>query len=46
MLQPVHLRQFEKEVAKAKKRGKNIEALKDHETLNPRRSVATKKSQS
>lgn len=29
MLKPIHLRQFEKEVAKAKKRGKDIEKLKE-----------------
>ncbi len=28
MLKPVHLRQFEKDVVKAKKRGKDIEKLK------------------
>ena len=29
MLKPIHLRQFEKEVVKAKKRGKDIEKLKE-----------------
>jgi mRNA interferase YafQ len=29
MLKPIHLRLFEKEVAKAKKRGKDIEKLKE-----------------
>lgn len=29
MLQPIHLRKFETEVIKAKKRGKDIEKLKD-----------------
>jgi mRNA interferase YafQ len=29
MLKPIHLRKFEDEVEKAKKRGKNIEKLKD-----------------
>jgi mRNA interferase YafQ len=29
MLKPIHLRQFKKEVIRAKKRGKNIEKLKD-----------------
>lgn len=29
MLKPIHLRLFEKEVAKAKKRGKNLEKLKE-----------------
>ena len=29
MLKPIHLRLFEKEVARAKKRGKDIEKLKE-----------------
>lgn len=29
MLKPIHLRLFEKEVVKAKKRGKDIEKLKE-----------------
>lgn len=29
MLKPIHLRQFEKEVVKAKKRGKDIQKLKE-----------------
>lgn len=29
MLKPIHLRQFEKEVVKARKRGKDIEKLKE-----------------
>jgi hypothetical protein len=45
MLKPIYLRLFEKEVARAKKRGKDIEKLKGDEISNYRRAFTVKKSQ-